>query len=217
MEIRQLTFDGTYLIKPKIYPDDRGLFTELFSQPEFEQAIGHPLNVAQLNCSSSRRGTIRGIHAVALPPGQSRYISCVRGAVIDIVVDIRVGSPTFGESFSVVLDDSDRDILYLAEGHGHGFAPLTDEATVVYFCSSTYSPGQAIMVNPLDPMLSLPWPTAEPMIVSEKDRNAPTLRAALEMGILPSYDECRARYFELRGIQPPVPVSKVVVPQGASR
>lgn len=212
MEISPLAFDGAYLIKPVVYPDDRGEFAELFSQPAFQAAIGHPLTVAQLNYSMSVRGTIRGIHAVALPPGQSRYISCVSGAVIDIVVDVRVGSPTFGESISVVLDAGDRHLLYLAEGHGHGFAPLTDEAAVVYMCSTSYSPRQQVIVNPLDPELALPWPEAGESLLSVKDRHAPTLRDAAALGILPGYAECRERYRQLcrAGAGEPQP-------QGASR
>jgi dTDP-4-dehydrorhamnose 3,5-epimerase len=197
MEIRQLAFDGVYLIRPDIYPDNRGQFLELFSQGEFQRAVGHPLTVAQVNCSLSLRGTIRGLHAVALPPGQSRYIACVSGAVIDIVVDIRVGSPTFGQHIPVTLDASAREMLYLAEGHGHGFAPLTDEATVVYMCSSAYAPEQLVLVNPLDQELALPWPESEPVMMSEKDRQSPTLREAAARGTLPVYSECQARYAEL--------------------
>ncbi len=201
MQISPLAFDGVHLIKPELYADNRGLFFELFSQPVFQQVVGHQLTIAQANCSLSRRGTIRGIHAAALPPGQSRYIACVVGAITDIVVDIRLGSPTFGEHISVVLDAADRDILYLAEGHGHGFAPLTDEATVVYMCSSINAPEKQILVNPLDPELALPWPRVGKTVISEKDRRAPTLRAARERGVLPSYAECQARYKELCGAE----------------
>lgn len=197
MQISQLSIDGVYLIKPVAYADDRGAFLELFSQSAFARAVGHELTVTQLNCSTSRRGTIRGIHAVALPPGQSRYIACVSGAVTDIVVDIRLGSPTFGEHIAVTLDARDREVLYLAEGHGHGFAPLTDEATVVYLCSSLHAPDRQIAVNALDPELALPWPPADTIIMSEKDRNAPTLRAAEQLGILPDYAQSRALFDDL--------------------
>ena len=217
MEISQLSFDGVYLIKPDIYPDDRGSFSEVFSQPAFQQAIGHRLAVAQVNCSSSRRGTVRGIHAVSLPPGQSRYITCVSGAIIDIVVDIRVGSPTFGEHIPVRLDAADRDVLYLAEGHGHGFAPLTDEATVMYLCSSTNSPEKLVLVNPLDPELALPWPETEKTIISEKDRCAPTLREARDLGTLPDYAQCRAWHEELRAAEPGELGLRDLEPRGAGR
>ncbi|MEU5884528.1 dTDP-4-dehydrorhamnose 3,5-epimerase family protein [Spirillospora sp. NPDC047279] len=198
MQIEPLPMDGAYLIKPMIFPDDRGLFLEVFSQPGFQEAVGHPLTVAQVNCSSSRRGTVRGLHAMSLPPGQARYTTCVRGAIVDNVVDIRVGSPTFGETIELVLDEDERHALYLAEGLAHGFAPITDEATVVYLCSSTYVPGGTIQVNPLDAELGLNWPTGTDVVLSDGDRAAPTLREAAEKGLLPTYQECRARYEDLR-------------------
>lgn len=198
MQVSPLAFDGAYIIRPSISSDDRGVSLELFSQPVFEQAVGHQLSVAQINCALLRGGTARGIHATALPPGQSKYIACVSGAIIDIVVDIRVGSPTFGQNISVPLDAEKRHALYLAEGHAHGVAPLTEEATIVYLCSSTYSPDRQIVINPLDPELALPWPETEKFRLSEQDRNAPTLREARELGILPAYSDCMALYNEFR-------------------
>lgn len=198
MHIDPLGLEGAYLIRPQVFPDDRGLFLEVFNQPDFQEAIGHKLTVAQVNCSSSRRGTIRGLHGVALPPGQARYATCVRGSIVDIVVDVRIGSPTFGEHVPVVLDEQERHALYLAEGLAHGFAPLSDEATVVYLCSSTYSPAASFQINPLDEELSLPWPRDPEPILSEKDRSAPTLRQAMDLGLLPSYAECLAHIEELR-------------------
>ncbi|MGH3939770.1 MAG: dTDP-4-dehydrorhamnose 3,5-epimerase [Pseudonocardiaceae bacterium] len=198
MQIDPLGLDGSYLIKPRIFPDDRGLFLELFSQPAFEEVIGHPFTMAQVNCSSSRRGTIRGLHTVALPPGQARYATCVRGTIVDIVVDVRIGSPTFGRHVAVILDDDHRHALYLAEGLAHGFAPLTDEATVVYLCSRTYAAEEAIALNPLDPELALPWPQEHETLLSERDRIAPTLREADRLGLLPSYSECHQQYEMLR-------------------
>ncbi|MEE3921317.1 dTDP-4-dehydrorhamnose 3,5-epimerase family protein [Micromonospora sp. BRA006-A] len=139
-----------------MFPDRRGLFLEIFNQPDFADAVGHPFEMAQVNCSSSRRGTVRGLHGVAIPPGQARYATCVRGAIVDIVVDTRIGSPTFGEHVPVRLDDEERQALYLAEGLVHGFAPLTDEATVVYLCSSTYDPAASFQIDPFDPALACP-------------------------------------------------------------
>lgn len=196
MQISPLAFDGAYIIRPSISSDDRGAFLELFSQPVFQQAVGHQLSVAQINCVQSRRGTIRGIHTTALPPGQSKCITCVSGAIIDIVVDIRVGSPTFGRNISVLLDVEKRHVLYLAEGLAHGVAPLTEEATIIYLCSSTYSPDRQIVINPLDPELALPWPATGKFKLSEKDRNAPTLSETRELGILPAYSDCVELYNE---------------------
>ncbi|PRY01757.1 dTDP-4-dehydrorhamnose 3,5-epimerase family protein [Allonocardiopsis opalescens] len=196
MRVRQLGLDGSYVFEPKVFPDDRGLFLEVFSQPAFREALGHPLDVAQVNCSTSRRGTIRGIHAVALP-GQARYATCVSGAIVDIVVDVRLGSPTFGRYEPVELTEDNRHVLYMGEGVAHGFAPLTDEATVVYLCSNTWNRDTEIRVHPLDPELALPWPDAEP-ILSAEDRAAPSLREAERLGTLPDYAACQARYAELR-------------------
>ncbi|MEU5884558.1 dTDP-4-dehydrorhamnose 3,5-epimerase [Spirillospora sp. NPDC047279] len=195
MKVDALDIDGSYLIRPTIFPDDRGLFLEVLSQPAFAEAVGRPFPVAQVNCTSTVRGTIRGLHAVALPPGQAGYTTCVNGAVLDIVVDVRVGSPTFGRHHAVVLDDQERHALYLAEGLAHGFAPLTDEATVLYLSSRLHSGTGAIGVNALDPDLALPWPDGggEPRL-SDKDRAAPTLREAARSGLLPGYAECRRQY-----------------------
>ncbi|MDQ1293935.1 MAG: dTDP-4-dehydrorhamnose 3,5-epimerase [Actinomycetota bacterium] len=198
MKIDALGIDGTYLVRPRSFPDDRGLFLEAFNQRIFQEAVGHPLRVAQVNCSLSRRGTIRGLHAIALPPGQARYMTCPQGAIVDIVVDTRIGSPTFGRHVPVELSETNRHALYLAEGLSHGFAPLTDQATVVYLCSSTYVPGGAIQIHPMDPQLALPWPTDVPPVLSEKDQAAPSLKEAVESGVLPTYDECQKLYRALR-------------------
>jgi dTDP-4-dehydrorhamnose 3,5-epimerase len=197
MQIDPLGLDGAYLVKPVIFPDERGLFLELLAQPAIQTEVGHPLSVAQVNCSSSRLGTIRGIHATGVPPGEAKYVTCVRGAILDIAVDIRTGSPTFGEHIAVELDDERRHAVYLAEGLGHGFAALTGQATVMYLCSSSYAPGKAISINPLDPELELPWPRDADML-SDKDRGAPTLREAMDLGLLPSYADCQEWYGHLR-------------------
>ncbi|MFF3437158.1 dTDP-4-dehydrorhamnose 3,5-epimerase [Streptosporangium sp. NPDC002721] len=198
MQIHQLEVDGSFLITPQIFSDDRGVFLEIFNQPAFQKAIGHPLSVAQVNCSVSRAGTIRGLHAASLP-GQARYVTCAQGAIVDILVDIRVGSPTYGKHVAVQLTAENRHALYLAEGLAHGFAPLTAHATVVYLCSSTWSPQGEIQIDPLDPELALPWPRQEELLLSDKDRAAPSLRETAELGLLPSYTDCIARYAELDG------------------
>ncbi|WP_250906176.1 dTDP-4-dehydrorhamnose 3,5-epimerase family protein [Nonomuraea sp. NEAU-A123] len=196
MEIAELGVESAFLITPDVHSDHRGLFLEVFSQPVFERAVGHRLSVAQLNCSVSRRGTIRGMHAIALP-GQARYVTCAQGGIVDIVLDIRVGSPTYGAHVAVELTAANRRALYLAEGLAHGFAPLTDDATVVYLCSSTWSPGAEVIINALDPELGLPWPTEPGPVQSDKDAAAPSLREARELGLLPTLAECQARYAEL--------------------
>jgi dTDP-4-dehydrorhamnose 3,5-epimerase len=155
--------------------------------------------VKQANHSVSSRGTLRGVHFADVPPGQAKYVYCTRGAVLDVVVDIRVGSPTFGVSDAVRLDDVDRRGIYLSEGLGHAFLALTDDANVTYLCSEPYNPTGEHGISPLDPALELPWPDDVEPLLSDKDAAAPTLAEAKESGLLPSYDVCTAFYENLRG------------------
>jgi dTDP-4-dehydrorhamnose 3,5-epimerase len=185
-----------YVLTPAQHGDDRGLFLEWF---RFEQldAAGHPFRLAQANASVSRPGVVRGIHYADVPPGQAKYITCVRGAVLDVVVDLRAGSPTFGAWDAVRLDDADRRVLYLAEGLGHGFCALEPDSTVVYLCSDVYRPWAEHGVHPLDPLLDIDWPVESP-VLSSKDSAAPSLADALAAGALPDYETCRLRYAEAR-------------------
>jgi dTDP-4-dehydrorhamnose 3,5-epimerase len=192
VEIAQLSIEGAFVVTPKQHGDPRGLFLEWFKADSFDAAAGHPLSLAQANMSVSARGTTRGIHFADVPPGQAKYVTCVSGAVLDVVVDVRVGSPTFGQWESVRLDSIDRRAVYLAEGLGHGFCALEDDSTVVYLCSEGYAPDREHEVHPLDPALAIHWglDRAE-LLLSAKDAAAPTLSEAADAGRLPSYDACR--------------------------
>jgi dTDP-4-dehydrorhamnose 3,5-epimerase len=185
-----------YVLTPHQHGDDRGVFLEWFRIEPLD-AVGHPFRLAQANASVSRPGVVRGIHYADVPPGQAKYVTCVRGAVLDVVVDLRAGSPTFGVWDAVRLDDTDRRVLYLAEGLGHGFCALDPDSTVVYLCNDVYRPGSEHGVHPLDPTLSIDWP-ADPPVLSPKDAAAPTLTEALTARALPDYDACRRRYSEAR-------------------
>ncbi len=195
--MRQLDISGAFVHEPKVFPDPRGTFHEWFKAEDFQESTGHRLNLAQANCSVSRRGTLRGIHFADVPPSQAKYVKCVRGAVLDVIVDIRVGSPTFGTWEAVRLDDEQHHAVYLSEGLGHAFMALTDDAVVVYLCSEGYAPGREHGINPLDPALGIEWPADVEPLLSEKDAAAPTLAEAREQGLLPSYDACRAYLDEL--------------------
>lgn len=192
MKIQELGISGAWEFTPRQHGDDRGLFLEWFKGPEFAEAVGHEIELAQANCSVSHAGALRGIHFADTPPGQAKYITCVRGAVLDIIVDVRVGSPTFGQIETVLLDEVDRKAVYLSEGLGHGFLALEDNATVMYLCSTGYNPGAEHGVNPLS--LGIDWGKAEGLtpVLSEKDAAAPSLADAVELGILPRYDAVRA-------------------------
>lgn len=148
----------------------------------------------------SRRGVLRGIHYADVPPGQAKYVQCVSGALLDVVVDTRVGSETFGLWDAVRLDPQTMAATYLSEGLGHAFLALEDHTVASYLCSTPYNPGAEHGVNPLDPDLKLPWEQyvdLADLVLSDKDRDAPSLTEAHEAGALPTLDVCRARSAEL--------------------
>lgn len=189
-----------YEITPVQHRDDRGVFLEWYRFDRLEEAVGHSLNLRQGNTSVSRRGSVRGIHFADVPPSQAKYVTCTRGAVLDFAIDIRVGSPTFGSWDTVLLDDVDRRAIYVAEGLGHCFVALSDDATVSYLVTDVYNPGREHGINPLDPDLALRFPlSAEELLLSPKDTDAPNLAAAREQGLLPDYETARAFYASLNG------------------
>lgn len=196
--MRALGIDGAWVLEPEIPADSRGVFLEWFRGAEFREATGQDFRLAQANCSVSAAGVVRGIHYADVPPSQAKHVTCVHGAVLDVVVDIRVGSPTFGRWEAVRLDELTRHAVYLAEGLGHAFMALTDDATVVYLCSAPYTPDREHGVNPLDPGVGIDWPARMTPLLSPKDEAAPGLREAADAGILPRYEDCLALYASLR-------------------
>jgi dTDP-4-dehydrorhamnose 3,5-epimerase len=185
VKIRPLSIEGAFEVTPVLHTDPRGTFLEWYRFDTLAAAVGHPLELAQANLSISTRGVVRGIHFSDVPPGQAKYVTCVAGAVLDVVVDIRVGSPTFGQWEAVRLDDEDRRAVYLAEGLGHGFCALSEQATVTYLCSSTYRPGHEHGIHPLDPELGITWP-GDSLVLSAKDAAAPSLAEMQAAGRLPN-------------------------------
>ena len=199
MRTRELAVAGAFEFTPRSFADQRGLFVSPMQEEPFVAAVGAPFPVAQTNHSVSARGVLRGVHFALVPPGQAKYVYCTRGAVLDVVVDLRVGSPTFGVSDAVRLDEQDRRGVYLSEGLGHAFLALTDDANVTYLCSTPYAPGREHGVHTLDPELALPWPSDVEPLLSDKDTAAPSLAEARDGGLLPSYEQCTAYYATLRG------------------
>lgn len=198
MQIRELKVPDSYEITPRQFPDDRGVFLEWYRFDRLEEAIGHPLSLAQANTSVSKRGVVRGIHFADLPPSQAKYVTATHGAVLDFVIDIRVGSPTFGQWDTVLLDDVDRRGIYLAEGLGHAFVALTENATVSYLVTSTFNAEREHGINPLDPEVGLVFPPeAGELLLSPKDTDAPGLAEAAAQGLLPTWAEARAYYQSL--------------------
>jgi dTDP-4-dehydrorhamnose 3,5-epimerase len=201
MTFHELRVPGAWEIVPRLFHDERGSFFEWFTDREFIEATGHRFDLRQANCSTSSAGVLRGLHFAALPPSQAKYVTCVRGAVFDVVVDIRVGSPTFGLWDAVILDDREHRSVYISEGLAHGFLALHDDSTVMYLCSAEYAPDREHTISPTDESLGIEWPATvfgPEVVLSDRDRDAPTLEQALEAGTLPTWDAAREFVDELR-------------------
>lgn len=198
MQIRELGIPDAFEIVPKQFSDDRGAFLESYRFDKLAEVVGHPLDLRQGNLSISRRGVLRGIHYADVPLGQAKYVSVAHGAALDFIVDIRVGSPTFGRWESVLIDDVERKAVYLAEGLGHAFLALADNTTVTYLTTDVYNPPREHGVSPLDPEIGLEFPAdiGSP-ILSAADAAAPTLAEARAAGALPDWNDLRAFYGSL--------------------
>ena len=199
MQIRELSIPDSYEITPRQHRDDRGLFLEWYRFDRLEEATGRSINLRQANTSVSQKGVVRGIHFADIPPGQAKYVTVTHGAVIDFIIDVRVGSPTFGQWDSVLLDDEERKAVFLSEGLGHAFVSLTDQATVSYLVTDVFNPSREHAINPLDPDVALIFPEAagEPLL-SPKDLEAPSLREAQALGLLPTWEESKSFYQSLK-------------------
>lgn len=182
MRIRELAVPGAWEFTPTLHGDERGLFAEMFKASDFEKAVGRPFDLLQVNTSVSAAGVLRGIHYTEDPPGQAKYVTCTRGAFLDVMVDLRPDSPTFGAWDSVLIDDVNRRAVFLSEGLGHALLSLEDRSTVLYLCSLLYSPEFDYDVDAFDPDIGIVWPTTgrdgQPLqlLRSPKDAAAPRLR-----------------------------------------
>lgn len=206
MTARELAIPGGWEITPRQHADSRGLFFEWFTDHEFRGFAGHRFELLQANCSVSSVGVLRGLHFAQLPPSQAKYVTCVRGSVFDVVVDIRVGSPTFGRWDAVLLDDVERKSVYISEGLAHGFLALQDDSTVLYLCSAGYDAEREFTIRATDPTLGIDWPSTvfgTQLVMSERDREAPTLEQVRAAGLLPTWDDTRAFVEKLRRLAPP--------------
>ncbi|MFG3496461.1 dTDP-4-dehydrorhamnose 3,5-epimerase family protein [Streptomyces sp. NPDC047928] len=193
MKARELAVEGAFVFSPEVFPDDRGLFVSPFQDGGFTAALGHPLfPVRQTNHSRSRRGVLRGIHYTVTPPGTAKYVYCARGRSLDIVVDVRVGSPTYGRWDSVVLDPVEFRAVYFPVGVGHAFLALEDDTVMSYMLSGAYVPRHELALSALDPALDLPLPEGLEPLLSARDGAAPTLDEARRAGTLPEYAACLA-------------------------
>lgn len=184
MEFLTTDLPGVLLIQPRVFKDDRGFFLETWHQGRWSEA-GHDVSFVQDNHSQSREGTLRGLHCQLQQP-QGKLVRCVRGAIFDVAVDIRVGSPRFGKWAAFELTEDNFRQVYIPEGFAHGFLVLSDVAEVEYKCTDFYHPASELSILWKDPDLAIPWPRQNP-VLSEKDRQAPRLKDV--MGRLPLYHQ----------------------------
>ncbi|MGO9041210.1 MAG: dTDP-4-dehydrorhamnose 3,5-epimerase [Mycobacterium sp.] len=193
MKVRELSIHGAWEITPTIHGDSRGLLFEWLKGREFTEFAGHRLDVRQANCSVSSAGVLRGLHFAQVPPGQAKYVTCLHGSIFDVVVDVRLGSPTFGRWDSVLLDDRDRRTIYISEGLAHGFLALQDNSTLMYLCSAEYNPQREHTICATDPELAIDWPVIEGAApsLSDRDAAAPSFNEVRASGALPTWEETR--------------------------
>jgi 5-epimerase len=192
MKSRRLAVEGALEFTPPVFLDARGLFVSLFQEAAFTAATGRVLfPVAQTSHSKSARGVLRGLHFTRTPPGGAQYVYCPHGEILDIVVDLRIGSPTFGQVDTVLLDQRDFRAVYFPVGVGHAYVALRDDSVVSYVLSAPYVPENEMSLAPLDPELRLPVPADIDPILSERDRKARTLAEAKAAGVLPDYAVCQ--------------------------
>jgi dTDP-4-dehydrorhamnose 3,5-epimerase len=178
MKKTETRLPGVYIIEPTIYHDDRGYFYESYSEKAFK-ALGLNTDFVQENQSKSKHGVLRGLHFQLPPYAQSKLVRVVKGYVLDVAVDIRKGSPTFGKYVAVMLSDSNHKQLYIPRGFAHGFITLSDEAILQYKCDNPYAPGYEGSVAWNDPEIGIDWPLIEKdIILSNKDMLAPKLKDA---------------------------------------
>lgn len=192
VDVRELSIAGSLVVTPAQHRDDRGVFLEWFRHEPITAVRGEAFPLRQANLSVSRRGVVRGIHYALVPPGQAKYVTVVEGSVIDFVVDLRVGSPTFGLSEVVTLDDVDRRAVYLPEGLGHGFVATSESATLCYAVSEVFDAEREFAVNAFDPDLHLAWPSDVTLSRSPRDEEAPSLQELAARDLLPRYKDCLA-------------------------
>ena len=186
MKLTSLGIEGAWLAESPVWSDERGFFREWLRAEDVKAVTGIDFSIQQANISQSRHGVIRGIHYSLAPQGQAKWVTCVNGAIRDVMVDIRKSSPTFGKSFFVDLEELDGRAVLMDAGLGHGFASLASSSTIAYLLSSPYSPTHEFEINPLDPKLGIDWGVdPSDALLSEKDKNAPTLDNQLAEGKLP--------------------------------
>ena len=158
MKVTPLKIDGSWIIELKKFEDGRGFFYESFRNEIAKKYFGREFSIKQSNTSVSKKGSVRGIHYALVPPSQAKYVQCQKGSIVDYVIDIRVGSPTFSQFVEVELNSTNPQAIFIEEGLAHAFVALEDETIVTYFVSENYNPEREKGINPFDSDLNIKWP-----------------------------------------------------------
>lgn len=173
MKFQETDLKGSFVIQPQVFEDERGYFFESFHQLKFEKQIGYRLNFVQDNESRSGYGVVRGLHIQRDPSAQAKLIRAVCGKILDVIVDVRNDSPTYGQHFSIELSSTNKNQLFVPVGFLHGFSVLSETAVVNYKCSSFYQKESEDGVYPFDETLQIDWKIPkEAIILSDKDNQA---------------------------------------------
>ncbi len=177
MEILETTLKDCYLLEPKVYTDVRGAFFEAYRKDELEALIGQRVNFIQDNHSISKRGVLRGLHFQKDPHAQAKLVRVVKGEVLDVVVDLRNDSPTYGQHYKTRLSSGNRKMLFIPRGMAHGFLSLTEDTVFTYKCDNYFNRESEAGIRFNDPELEIDWEYPhKDIILSEKDKNLPTLK-----------------------------------------
>ena len=185
----ELGIKGCWEIELDHYNDSRGVFFESFKLNSLENIINRKFEVKQSNTSISKMGSIRGIHFAQLPPSQAKYIQCNSGSILDFIIDVRVGSPTFKQHVSVKLDGNSQKAIFIEEGLAHAFISLEDDTRVTYLVNQYFNPTNEKSINPFDEEIAINWGNST-YILSEKDRSAHSLDEMKNSNQLPVYEDC---------------------------
>lgn len=187
MELTPLGLEGAWLASSPVWADTRGNFREWFKITNVMEVTGLDFSVAQANLSESMCGVVRGIHYSVTPVGQAKWVTCISGAIKDVVVDLRNDSATYGRYVAVDLVNGDGRAILISHGLGHGFVAKEDGTKVAYLVTSPYSPTEEFEINPLDPEIGIDWGfPIERLLLSPKDAAAPTLKVRALEGNLPA-------------------------------
>lgn len=174
MHIKTVAIPGPLILTPDVYTDERGWFMEGFQEKRYQEILGNDIQFVQDNLSQSKKGVLRGLHYQTPPFAQGKLVSVMRGRVLDVAVDIRFGSPTFGGHVAVELSAENQKQFWIPEGFAHGFATLEDDTLFFYKCTNVYSKEHDRGIRFDDPIIGIDWGITE-LIVSEKDKQHPCL------------------------------------------